>query len=106
MIFIKLFLTFLEIGALSFGGGYGMIALMRELTLANGWLTEAELLDIAPEKVACVGDSWNDLPMLRAAGRAFAPADALGEIRAEPGVVTVGDCPVCIRDVVELLRKG
>ena len=66
----------------------------------------AELLDIAPEKVACVGDSWNDLPMLRAAGRAFAPADALGEIRSEPGVVTVGDCPVCIRDVVELLRKG
>ncbi len=46
MIFLKLFLTFLEIGTLSFGGGYGMIALMRELTLANGWLTEAELLDI------------------------------------------------------------
>ena len=25
MIFLKLFLTFLKIGAVSFGGGYGMI---------------------------------------------------------------------------------
>lgn len=46
MIFWKLFYTFLEIGAFSFGGGYGMIALMRERTLAAGWLTEAELLDM------------------------------------------------------------
>ena len=27
--FLKLFLTFLEIGAVSFGGGYGMISLIR-----------------------------------------------------------------------------
>ena len=40
MIFLKLFLTFLEIGAVSFGGGYGMISLVREEVLLNGWLTE------------------------------------------------------------------
>ena len=45
MIFLRLFLTFLEIGACSFGGGYGMISLIRELTIANGWLTEKELLN-------------------------------------------------------------
>ena len=28
MIYFKLFLTFLEIGAVSFGGGYGMISLL------------------------------------------------------------------------------
>ena len=28
MIYLQLFLTFLEIGAVSFGGGYGMIALI------------------------------------------------------------------------------
>ena len=44
MIYLKLFLTFLKIGAVSFGGGYGMISLMREDCLANGWLTESELL--------------------------------------------------------------
>ena len=45
MIYIKLFLTFLKIGAVSFGGGYGMISLMRDDCLANGWLTEDELLN-------------------------------------------------------------
>ena len=45
MIFLKLFLTFLKIGAVSFGGGYGMISLIRDDCLANGWLTEEELLN-------------------------------------------------------------
>jgi chromate transporter len=46
MIYLKLFLTFLEIGAVSFGGGYGMISLVREKVLTNGWLTEAEFLNM------------------------------------------------------------
>ena len=32
------------IGALSFGGGYGMISLVRETVLGHGWLTEGEFL--------------------------------------------------------------
>lgn len=42
---MKLFLTFLEIGAVSFGGGYGMISLIREKVLVNNWMTEGELLN-------------------------------------------------------------
>lgn len=45
MILLKLFLTFLKIGAVSFGGGYGMISLIRDDCLKNGWLTEEELLN-------------------------------------------------------------
>ena len=45
MIYLELFLTFLMIGAVSFGGGYGMIALIREEVLRHGWLTETELMD-------------------------------------------------------------
>ena len=45
MIYLKLFLTFLKIGAVSFGGGYGMISLMREDCLKNAWLSEEELLN-------------------------------------------------------------
>ncbi len=45
MIYLKLFLTFLEIGAVSFGGGYGMISLIREKVLENAWLTDGELLN-------------------------------------------------------------
>ena len=43
MIYIQLFLTFLEIGAVSFGGGYGMIALISEKVTSLGWLTAEEL---------------------------------------------------------------
>ena len=46
MIYLELFLTFLEVGAFSFGGGYGMISLIRELCLGNGWLNESELLNM------------------------------------------------------------
>ena len=46
MIYLELFLTFLQIGAFSFGGGYGMISLIREKTLQHGWLTEEELLNM------------------------------------------------------------
>ena len=46
MIYLSLFLTFLEIGAVAFGGGYAMISLMRDRILAHGWLTEGELLNI------------------------------------------------------------
>ena len=45
MIYLQLFLTFLKIGAVSFGGGYGMISLIRDDCLANGWLAEEELLN-------------------------------------------------------------
>ena len=45
MIYIELFLTFLKIGAVSFGGGYGMISLIREEVLSYGWLTEGELIN-------------------------------------------------------------
>ena len=46
MIYLELFLTFLQIGAFSFGGGYGMISLIREKVLMYGWLTEEEILNM------------------------------------------------------------
>ena len=49
MVYLTLFLTFLEIGAVSFGGGYGMISLVREKALANDWLTQDEFLNMIEE---------------------------------------------------------
>ncbi len=40
MIYLELFLTFLKIGAVSFGGGYGMIPLVKDEVLSHAWLTE------------------------------------------------------------------
>ena len=45
MIYLQLFLQFLKIGAVSFGGGYGMLALIRETVLTHGWMSEAEVLN-------------------------------------------------------------
>lgn len=45
MIMLELFFSFLVIGAVSFGGGYGMISLIRETVLSHGWLSEAEFLN-------------------------------------------------------------
>ena len=39
MVLLDLFLTFFIIGAVSFGGGYGMIPLIRSLVVEKGWLT-------------------------------------------------------------------
>ena len=45
MIYLQLFFQFLKIGAVSFGGGYGMLALIRETVLTHGWMSEAEVLN-------------------------------------------------------------
>lgn len=64
----------------------------------------AEFLDILPENIVCIGDGWNDIPMLRAAGRAFAPETALPEVLALPGVTKLGAPGRCIRDVIDRLE--
>jgi len=46
MIFLRLFFTFLKIGAFSFGGGYAIISIIRETMLANGWMSEELLMDM------------------------------------------------------------
>ncbi|WP_455256597.1 chromate transporter [Peptoniphilus asaccharolyticus] len=47
MIFFKLYITFLKIGALSFGGGYATIPLIRKFVVEeNGWMNMSEFLDI------------------------------------------------------------
>lgn len=51
----------------------------------------AALLHIPQANVACVGDHANDISMLTWAGMAFAPANALPEVRALPCVRTLPD---------------
>lgn len=45
MIYLKLFLTFLKIGAFTFGGGYAMFPLIQEEVIKNSWLTEETLIN-------------------------------------------------------------
>ena len=40
MIYLKLFVAFLEVGLFSFGGGYVSIPLIREIVLSYGWMDD------------------------------------------------------------------
>ena len=42
---LDIFLTFSKIGAVSFGGGYGMIPLITDEVISHGWLTSNQLMD-------------------------------------------------------------
>lgn len=43
----KLFLTFMKIGAFTFGGGWAMISIIeKEVVTKNHWLTQEEFLDL------------------------------------------------------------
>ncbi len=40
-----LFITFFKIGALTFGGGYAMLPMIKDEVLKNGWFTLEELIN-------------------------------------------------------------
>ena len=44
MIYLYLFFEFFKIGLFTFGGGYAMIPLVREVVLNYNWLTEDEFI--------------------------------------------------------------
>lgn len=47
IVLLKLFLTFLKIGAFSFGGGYAVLSLIqKEVIEGNGWISPKDFIDI------------------------------------------------------------
>lgn len=83
MILLRLFLVFLKIGAVSFGGGYGMIALIRDEAVGNGWLTEAELYNF----VAVAESTPGPIAVNIATFVGSSQAGVLGALVATLGVV-------------------
>ena len=83
MIYLELFLTFLKIGAVSFGGGYGMISLIREDCLKNLWLTESELLNF----IAVAESTPGPIAVNMATFVGSSQAGILGALLATLGVV-------------------
>ena len=44
---LQLFLTFMKIGVVTFGGGYAMIPIIEnEITDKRGWITPDDLLEV------------------------------------------------------------
>ncbi|MEM1718652.1 MAG: chromate transporter [Thermosphaera sp.] len=83
---MELFLEFLKIGAIMFGGGYGGISLMyKELVELKGWIREQEFVEIlgvaesTPGPIAINSATWIG----------FKLGGIPGSILATLGVVTV-----------------
>ena len=83
MIYVELFLTFLQIGAVSFGGGYGMISMIRDQTISRGWLTEEELLNM----IAVAESTPGPIAVNMATFVGSTQGGALGSLLATLGVV-------------------
>ena len=93
MILLELFLSFLQIGLFSIGGGYAAIPLIQEQTVVlHGWLTAEQFMDLAtiaemtPGPIAINGATFVGL---RVAGFPGAVAATLGCILPSLVIVSV-----------------
>jgi chromate transporter len=92
MIYLELFLTFLQVGAVSFGGGYGMISLIREQALSHGWLEEGELLNM----IAVAESTPGPIAVNMATFVGSEQAGLLGALLATLGVVLPSFCLILL----------
>ncbi len=106
--------VFAFIRAQSWGGEYELIYSGKNLleltakgaTKGGMILRLASLLNVAREDVYCVGDHSNDISMVLVSAERFAPANAIDELKALPGVRLVSHCADgAIADVVEYLDR-
>lgn len=64
-------------------------------------------LKLEQQEIAYMGDDLNDLPAFRAAGLAFAPADAVAEVIAQAAVVTAAEGGHgAVRSAIEMILKA
>ncbi len=81
---LKLFLSFLKIGAFSFGGGYAMLPLIRkEIIEVHGWLTVREFIDL----LAVVEMTPGPVAINSATFLGYKVAGVWGSIAATVGVI-------------------
>jgi len=82
---IKVFLSFLKIGAFSFGGGYAMLpVIQREIVESNKWITSKQFIDIIGISQMTPGP----IAINSATFVGFKVSGILGSIAATLGVVS------------------
>ena len=99
MIFWQLFWTFLKVGAFSFGGGYGMIAMIREEMLANAWISEEQLLNM----IAVSESTPGPIAVNMATFVGVSKAGIFGAIVATLGVVLPSFCIILL--IAAIMQK-
>lgn len=82
-IYLLLFLEFFKIGLFTFGGGYAMIPLIKEVVLEYGWLTESEFYNF----IGICESTPGPIAINMATYIGARQADLLGSICATVGVI-------------------
>ena len=80
----------------------------------QGFLSKLEPLNrilsatgLAPENIAYMGDDWTDIPVLKKAGLACAPRNALPEVKQASHLVTAKDGGLgAVREVCDFILKS
>ena len=75
------------LASLPYNGLWAVDFTLKGVDKGSGVARMGEMLDVAPADMACVGDSYNDLPMLRACGFPVAMGGAPPEALALAGHV-------------------
>lgn len=83
MILLDLFLTFLMIGAVSFGGGYAMIPIIELEVSKHGWMTIQEFTDV----IAIAGMSPGPIATNSAIFVGYQTAGFLGAVVSTIGMI-------------------
>lgn len=84
LLLLKLFWTFFKIGLFTIGGGYAMIPLITQESVANGWVTEVELMNY----LAISESTPGPFAVNCATFIGFSEAGLLGAFSATLGVIT------------------
>ncbi|MDR0137039.1 HAD family hydrolase [Metabacillus idriensis] len=76
----------------------------KNISKGNALKMLIEHLGIKPEEVACIGDSFNDIPMFNMTPHSFAMEDALPEVKKE-AAYTASSVGEAIKQVLEMNKK-
>lgn len=86
MIYLKLYYTFLKIGAFSFGGGYAMLPLIeKEIIYNNNWIDHGSFIDIIATSQMTPGP----IAINSATFIGYKIGGVLGSVVSTIGVITV-----------------
>lgn len=91
-IYLELFLVFLKIGVVSFGGGYGMISLIQQEVTSRGWLSDSELWNYIAIAESTPGPIAVNIATFVGSGQ----AGILGSLIATVGIVLPAFCIILI----------
>lgn len=92
MIYLELFWTFLQIGLFSFGGGYGMISVIRDQCLAHSWISEESLINYIAVAESTPGPIAVNMATIVGADQ----GGVLGALLATLGVVLPSFCIILL----------